>query len=91
MMDDGSPYVLLDVRTPEEYAESHIDGAVLIPDTEIADRADAELIHKDARIYVYCRTGVRSASATKILVDMGYTNVYDIGGIVDWPYGTVDN
>ncbi len=89
MMDDGEPFILLDVRTEEEFTESRIEGAVLIPDTEIADRAPDELPDKDARIFVYCRTGRRSAAAAIALINMGYTNVYDFGGIADWPYETV--
>jgi rhodanese-related sulfurtransferase len=89
MIDDGEPFILLDVRTEEEFTESHIEGAVLIPDTEIADRASDELPEKDARILVYCRTGRRSAAAANALVDMGYTSVYDFGGIVDWSYETI--
>ncbi len=89
MMDDGEPFILLDVRTEEEFTESRIEGAVLIPDTEIADRAPDELPDKDARIFVYCRTGRRSAAASIALINMGYTNVYDFGGIADWPYETV--
>jgi rhodanese-related sulfurtransferase len=89
IMDDGSPFILLDVRTPEEFAAGHIEGALLIPDNEIASRAAAELPDKDARILLYCRTGIRAAGAANALISMGYTGVYDMGGIVDWPYGTV--
>ena len=90
MMEDGEDYILLDVRTEEEYTENRIDGAVLIPDLEIKERAQAELTDKDARILVYCRSGRRSAQAAADLLEMGYTNVYDIGGINDWPYETVE-
>ena len=87
-MDDGDPYILLDVRTDSEYYEKHIKGAILIPGDEIADRAESELPDKNALILVYCRSGVRSANAVNVLVGMGYANVYDIGGIIDWPYET---
>jgi len=89
MMKGNSDFVLLDVRTEEEYREKRLNGAVLIPYNEIADRAESELPNKDKLIFVYCRTGVRAALAAQLLADMGYTNVYDIGGILDWTYGTV--
>ena len=91
LMNDGKPYTLVDVRTEEEFQTGHIAGAKLIPDTEIKDRAAAELPDKGARILVYCRSGVRSAGAASTLVDLGYTNVYDMGGIINWSYGTVTN
>ena len=89
IMDSGEPYILVDVRTKEEYDEGHIQGAVLIPVDEIADRAQTELPDKEALILVYCRAGVRSKAAAEILVELGYSNVQDIGGIVDWPYDNV--
>ena len=89
MMDNGNPYILLDVRTKEEFREKRIPGAILIPNTEIRDRAEKELPDKDAVIFVYCRSGGRSAGAAHELVAMGYTRVYDIGGIMNWPYDTV--
>ncbi len=91
MMDEETGYVLLDVRTEEEFAQKRIPGAVLIPDYELASRAEAELPDQAQRIYVYCRTGRRSAAAAKALVEMGYENVLDLGGIVDWPYETVSD
>jgi len=89
VMDSGEAYVLLDVRTEGEFTDKRIDGAVLIPDFEIAERALTELPDKAKLILVYCRSGGRSAGAAKVLVKMGYTNVYDFGGINDWPYDTV--
>jgi len=89
MMDSGEPYVLLDVRTEAEYVTKRISGALLIPDTAISERATAELPNKFARILVYCRSGRRSARAANMLVRMGYKQVYDFGGINDWPYATV--
>ena len=89
MMDESSDFVLLDVRTESEFRESRIEGAILIPNTEIESRAKDELPNKKQLILVYCRSGNRSASAARALVEMGYTNVYDFGGIIDWPYGTV--
>jgi len=89
MMDEGKPYTLLDVRTAGEYSSGHIKGAILIPNTEIASRAGKELPDKGAVILIYCRSGVRAANAAQILAGMGYTNVYNFGGIMDWPYETV--
>lgn len=89
MMDGESDYIILDVRTKEEFDEGHINNAVLIPDSEIKQRAEAELPQKDQLILVYCRSGRRSAAAAEELVSMGYTNVKDFGGISDWPYDIV--
>ena len=89
MMKNTDEYILLDVRTYEEFIERRIEGAVLIPDYEIGSRAAAELPDKDALILIYCRSGRRSANAANELIRMGYTNVYDFGGIIDWPYDTV--
>ena len=86
MMQDTDKFTLLDVRTVEEFEERHIEGAVLIPDFEINDRAAEELPDKNALILIYCRTGRRSANVANILVEMGYTNIYDFGGINDWSY-----
>lgn len=85
-MEDGAPFVLVDVRTPEEFKEGHIEGALLLPDYEVESSAAQLLPDKDARILLYCRTGRRSEGAAMILVAMGYTNVIDFGGITDWPY-----
>jgi len=89
MMDNGHPYVLLDVRTESEFREIRISGAILIPDNEIRRRAKTELPDKDILILVYCRSGRRSANAAQELASMGYTNVCDFGGIIDWPYETI--
>ena len=89
MMDETDDWILLDVRTQEEYQEEHIEDAILIPDYKITSRAVSEIPDKDAVILVYCRSGRRSAAAAHELVGMGYTNVYDFGGIADWPYDTV--
>lgn len=88
-MDSGESYVLLDVRTKEELQERHIRGTILIPHTEIKERAASDLPDKDALILIYCRSGRRSAIAAKELIQMGYTRVYDFGGINDWPYEIV--
>lgn len=81
--------IILDVRTAEEYAEVHIEGALLIPDSELAAQASEKLPDKDQTILVYCRSGRRSEASARALVDMGYSAVYDFGGIIDWPYETV--
>jgi rhodanese-related sulfurtransferase len=90
MMDEGKPYILLDVRTDEEYKEKRIDGAVLIPYDEIKDRAAIELPDKDVLILIYCRSGRRSAIAANEMIEMGYIHLYDFGGIIDWPFDTVN-
>ena len=89
MMEKGNPFYLVDVRTQAEYDAERIDGAVLIPYDQIGSLAPTELPDKSALIFTYCRTGARSSVAAHTLVDMGYTNVFDIGGIQDWPYGTI--
>lgn len=89
IMDNENGYVILDVRTQEEYDEAHIDGAILIPDYEIADKAESVLKDKDQLLLVYCRSGRRSKNAASELVSLGYTNVKEFGGIIDWPYETI--
>ena len=86
IMDSREDYVILDTRTQEEYDQSHIPGALLIPHTEIAQRAEEELPDKDQLILVYCRSGNRSKQASEILAELGYTNVKEFGGINTWPY-----
>lgn len=89
IIDSGEEHIILDVRTEEEFSSGHIEGAVLIPDYEIADRAEAELPDKDMLILVYCRSGNRSKRASEVLVSLGYTNVKEFGGINTWEYGIV--
>ena len=89
LMDSESGYVIIDARTQEEYDQGHISGAILIPEYEIADRAEKELPDKDQLILVYCRSGRRSKIAAEELVKLGYTNVKEFGGIIDWEYETV--
>ena len=89
LMDSESGYIILDVREQYEYDEGHIPGALLIPYGEIADRAENELPDKDQLILVYCRSGRRSKIAAEELVKLGYTNVKEFGGIIDWEYETV--
>ncbi len=89
IMDTEQDYIIIDARTEEEFAEGHIKDAILIPEYEIKDQAEKELPDKDALILVYCRSGRRSKIASEELVKLGYTNVKEFGGIIDWPYETV--
>ena len=89
LMDSERGYIIIDARTQEEYDQGHIPGAILIPEYEIADRAEKELPDKDQLILVYCRSGRRSKIAAEELVKLGYTNVKEFGGIIDWKYETV--
>ncbi|HHV10670.1 MAG TPA: rhodanese-like domain-containing protein [Clostridiales bacterium] len=89
MMDQDSTVTVLDVRTEDEYNSGHIEGAILIPDTEILERAEEILADKSATILVYCRSGRRSALAAADLANLGYSKVYDFGGIIDWEYDIV--
>lgn len=82
-------HVILDVRTQEEYDNGHIANAVLLPDDEIKEKVEEIISDKNQTIFVYCQTGIRSERASKQLLDIGYTTVYDIGGIVDWTGGMV--
>ena len=89
LMDSEEGYIILDVRTPEEFAERHIEGAILIPDYEIGEKAESILTDKEQLILVYCRSGRRSKNAANELATLGYTNIKEFGGINDWKYGTV--
>ncbi|MCQ2405709.1 MAG: rhodanese-like domain-containing protein [Oscillospiraceae bacterium] len=86
LMDSGENYYILDARTEEEYAEGHIGNAILIPETEVKEKAPELLPDKDRLVLVYCRSGNRSKIAAKALVEMGYTYVREFGGIRTWPY-----
>ena len=86
IMDTQTGYIILDVRTQEEYDEGHIPGAILIPDYEIMTKAEQILTDKDQLILVYCRSGRRSKIAAEALLELGYTNIKEFGGIIDWPY-----
>lgn len=89
VMDSGEEHILLDVREQDEYDDGHIPGAMLIPYTEIESKAESLLPDKDKQILVYCRSGRRSKIASMSLAEMGYTNVKEFGGILDWPYEVV--
>lgn len=83
-MVDGEDYILLDVRTQAEYAEGHIPGAICLPNETIGSEPPAELPDREQTILVYCRSGRRSAEAAQKLANMGYVNVLEFGGILDW-------
>jgi len=78
--------ILLDVRTEAEHAEARIPGSMLIPLQVLADEAPQQLPDQDVPLLVYCRSGRRSLEAVEILLELGYTQVYDLGGMIDWPY-----
>ena len=86
IMDTQTGYIILDTRTQEEYDEGHIPGAILIPYDEIAEKAEAMLTDRNQLLLVYCRSGRRSKIAAETLVELGYTNIREFGGIIDWPY-----
>ena len=88
LMDSQTGYIILDTRTQEEYDSGHIPGAILIPYDEVLEKAEGILTDKDQLILVYCRSGRRSKLAANDLVSLGYTNVKEFGGILDWPYET---
>ena len=89
IMDTQDDYIILDVRTIEEYNDGHIKGAILIPDYEIATKAKDELKNKNQLILVYCRSGRRSKLASQELANQGYTNIKEFGGINTWQYDIV--
>ena len=86
IMDSEEGYVILDVRTQEEYDQGHIPGAIVISHEEIMENAEEVLTDKEQLILVYCRSGRRSKIAAEALVELGYTNIKEFGGIIDWPY-----
>lgn len=88
-IDSGDSIIIVDVRTQEEYDAEHIEGSVLIPNETISDTQPEFLPDLNAEILIYCRSGNRSAQAAKKLIDIGYSNIYDFGGIIDWPYDTI--
>ena len=89
IMDSGEEHIILDTREQDEFDEGHIAGAILIPYTEIENKAEEMLPDKDAQILVYCRSGRRSKIAAESLSKLGYTNVKEFGGIIDWKYEVV--
>ena len=89
IMEEETDYIILDVRTPEEFAEKHIPNAMNIPNETIGSEEIAELPDKNQLILVYCRSGNRSKQASNKLAALGYTNIYEFGGINDWTGETV--
>lgn len=88
LLDENPDAVIVDVREEEEYITGHAVNAVLLPLDELtAERAAEALPDRSAPVLVYCRTGARSEEAACRLCAMGYTDVYDLGGLVGWPYG----
>ncbi|MCQ2563477.1 MAG: rhodanese-like domain-containing protein [Mogibacterium sp.] len=88
IMEEETGYLIVDVRRPDEFAEGHIEGAINVPNEEIADEMPEKLPDKDQLLLVYCRTGRRSKEASAKLAKIGYTNIHEIGGINTWP-GTI--
>ena len=86
IMDNQVGYVILDTRTQEEYDQGHIPGAIVISHDEITEKAESMLTDKNQLILVYCRSGRRSKLAAEDLAKLGYTNIKEFGGILDWPY-----
>ena len=86
IMDSEEGYIILDARTQEEYDEGHIPGAIVISHEEIVEKAEEVLTDKNQLILVYCRSGRRSKIAAEALLELGYTNIKEFGGIIDWPY-----
>ncbi len=86
IIDSGAEHIILDTREPDEFDEGHIPDAILIPYTEIENKAEDMLPDKDKLILVYCRSGRRSKIAAESLAKLGYDNVKEFGGIIDWPY-----
>ena len=86
IMDSEEDYIILDTRTEAEYDEGHIPGAIQISHDEIEEKAEQLLPDKDQLLLVYCRSGRRSKLAAEALVKLGYTNIKEFGGIIDWPY-----
>ncbi|MBR2500638.1 MAG: rhodanese-like domain-containing protein [Clostridia bacterium] len=89
IMDSGDDFIVLDVREQDEFEQGHIEGAMLMPYMEIYEKAEEIIPDKDEQILVYCRSGRRSKIASQSLAELGYTNVKEFGGIIDWPYEVV--
>ena len=89
LMDESTGYVILDVRTAEEYRSGHIEGAICIPNETIGKDVQEKLPDKNQRIFVYCRSGNRSRQAASKLAALGYTDIIEFGGINSWKGKTV--
>ena len=90
MMAHETGYIILDVRRPDEFAAGHIPNAINVPNESIGTDEIPELPNKDQLIMVYCRSGRRSKEASERLVKLGYTNIVEFGGILDWK-GEIEN
>lgn len=89
MMENSKDYIILDVRTEEEFALGHIEGAINIPNEEIGHNEIKALPDKNQTLLVYCRSGHRSKQASSKLAVLGYKNIYEFGGVITWEYGLV--
>ena len=85
-LNSNSEIVLLDVRTVEEHLEENIPGSTIVPIDNLDKNIENIIKDKNIKIFVYCRSGNRSKTASLLLINLGYTNVYDLGGIINWPY-----
>lgn len=85
-LDLDKSIILLDVRTSEEYNEGHIPGSILVPVDSLESQILTTIPDKKTKIFIYCRSGNRSKTAAQIMINLGYTDVYDLGGIKSWPY-----
>ncbi len=88
-LDINKSIVLLDVRPKMEYAEGHIEGAINMPLDQLEEVVEGRISKKNQTIYLYCRNGIRTLTAGDILLNLGYTSIYDVGGIIYWPYKIV--
>lgn len=86
MMADDQSIILLDVRTQDEYNQGYIPGAILVPLVSLSSQIEALYPDKNQTFIIYCRSGNRSREAVEIMMNLGYKNLYDLGGIIDWPY-----
>lgn len=89
MLEGENAPVLVDVREPDEFAGGHIPDSINIPLRGVVEGVNALELAKDFPVMVYCRSGRRSAEAAEALLEAGYANIYDLGGIIDWPDDTV--
>lgn len=90
IIDNDNDVIIVDVRTNDEYVNGHIEGAVCIPNETISKEISDLIPDKKQEILVYCRSGNRSRQAVYKLIDLGYKNVKDFGGIIDWPYEIIE-
>lgn len=89
MLTNREDFILMDVRTPGEYSGAHINGSILLPLDQLVSRAEKTVADKNKKIVVYCQSGARSGQAARLLTQLGYTDVNDMGGIMGWPFGVV--